>query len=89
MAAVAQMPAGATHTHLQSMKRTFNNVPVGANNAIKTEEFLDAAESLTTMFGTRPTPFLFCCVSSELTAPTRPPGLRRLLPRQEGHVGQR
>lgn len=51
MAAVAQMPAGATHTHLQAMKRTFNNVPVGADNAISTEEFLEAAESLTTMFG--------------------------------------
>jgi hypothetical protein len=63
MAAVAQMPAGATHTHLQSMKRTFNNVPVGADNAISTEEFLDAAESLTTMFGTRPAPF---SVSSDL-----------------------
>lgn len=51
MAAVAQMPAGATHTHLQAMKRTFNNVPVAADNAISTEEFLEAAESLTTMFG--------------------------------------
>ena len=50
MAAVAQMPAGATHTHLQAMKRTFNNVPVAADNAISTEEFLEAAESLTTMF---------------------------------------
>ena len=51
MAAVAQMPAGATHTHLQSMKRTFNNVHLGANDAVPTEEFLEAAESLTTMFG--------------------------------------
>ncbi|KAK1831868.1 EF-hand 1, calcium-binding site [Podospora conica] len=50
MAAVAQMPAGATHTHLQAMKRTFNNVPVAADNAISTEEFLEAAESLTTIF---------------------------------------
>ena len=52
MAAVAQIPAGGTYLH--TMKRTFNNVPVGADNAISTEEFLEAAESLTTMFGTAP-----------------------------------
>ena len=47
-AAVAQIPAGGTYLH--TMKRTFNKVDVGENNAIPTEEFLDAAESLTTMF---------------------------------------
>lgn len=87
MAAVAQMPAGATHTHLQAMKRTFNNVPVAADNAISTEEFLEAAESLTTMFG-MPL-FWHLSITPKLTVPTRPPRLCRLLSRQEGHVGQR
>lgn len=49
MAAV-QIPAGATY--IDTMKRNFTQVPVDAANAnaISTEEFLEAAESLTTMF---------------------------------------
>ncbi|KAK0620448.1 glycolipid transfer protein domain-containing protein [Immersiella caudata] len=49
MAAV-QIPAGGTY--LDTMKRDFTKVPVDAvkSNAISTSEFLEAAESLTTMF---------------------------------------
>lgn len=50
MAAVQIAPGG---TFLDNMKKTFPQVPVDAanGNAISTEEFLDAAEALTTMFG--------------------------------------
>ncbi|KAK1759204.1 het-c2S [Echria macrotheca] len=49
-AAVAQIPAGGTY--IDTMKKPFTQVPVDAANkdAISTEEFLEAAESLTTMF---------------------------------------
>ncbi|KAK4100941.1 glycolipid transfer protein [Parathielavia hyrcaniae] len=48
--ATAQIPDGGTY--LDTFKGTFINVPLDADNgnAISTAEFLDAAESLTTMF---------------------------------------
>ncbi|KAM7207181.1 glycolipid transfer protein [Naviculisporaceae sp. PSN 640] len=51
MAAVAiQVPAGGTY--LDTFKKSFTDVPVDAakDNAISTEEFLEAAESLVTIF---------------------------------------
>jgi hypothetical protein len=41
-------------TIVQTFKRSFADVPIDADkdNAIATTEFLDAAESLTTIFGT-------------------------------------
>lgn len=52
MAAVAiEVPAGGTY--LDTFKKSFTDVPVDAanDNAISTEEFLEAAESLVTIFG--------------------------------------
>lgn len=51
MAAV-QIPEGGTV--VDTFKASFTKVPIDAENgnAISTTEFLDAAESLTTMFGT-------------------------------------
>jgi hypothetical protein len=48
----ATIPPGGTL--LDTFKKSFTDVPIDAdkNNAISTSEFLDAAESLTTMFGT-------------------------------------
>ena len=53
MAAVAIPPGG---TLLDTFKQSFTDVPINADkeNAIGTSEFLDAAESLTTIFGTCP-----------------------------------
>ena len=50
MAAI-QIPAGGTY--LDTFKKSFVDVPVDAakDNAISTEEFLEAAESLVTIFG--------------------------------------
>lgn len=49
--AAAYPPGG---TYFDTVKRSFNQVPVdeGKDNAISTTEFLEAAESLTTLFGT-------------------------------------
>ncbi|KAK3324377.1 glycolipid transfer protein domain-containing protein [Cercophora scortea] len=47
MAAV-QIAAGGTF--LDTFKKSFTDVPIAAENAISTTEFLEAAESLTTMF---------------------------------------
>jgi hypothetical protein len=49
------------HTFFDSIKRSFADVPVDSanNNAIDTSAFLEAAESLTTLFGKQflnPTP---------------------------------
>jgi hypothetical protein len=44
-----QIPAGGTI--VQTFKKSFTDVPIGADNSIATTEFLDAAESLTTIFG--------------------------------------
>ncbi|KAK0736138.1 HET-C2 [Apiosordaria backusii] len=48
--AVVQVPAGGTF--LETFKKSFVDVPIDADkgNAISTSEFLEAAESLTTMF---------------------------------------
>lgn len=50
MAALAEIPAGATF--IDTFKKSFVDVPVDAanNNAVETTSFLEAAESLTTMF---------------------------------------
>jgi hypothetical protein len=49
--ATAKIPEGGTY--LDTFKGSFTKVPIDAEkgNAISTTEFLDAAESLTTMFG--------------------------------------
>lgn len=54
-AAAIQIPAGGTY--LDTFKQSFTNVPVDAanDNVISTEEFLEAAESLVTIFGELPT----------------------------------
>lgn len=52
-------------TLLDTFKKSFTDVPIDAdkNNAIHTTEFLDAAESLTTMFG-RTFPVNNCSIQS-------------------------
>ena len=42
-------PAGGTW--FNTLRKSFVDVPLGADNAIPTTEFLEAAESLTTLFG--------------------------------------
>ena len=51
MASATTFPPGGTI--LQVLKRSFADVPIDAANgdAISTSEFLEAAESLTTIFG--------------------------------------
>lgn len=51
MASTISIPPGGTI--LQVFKRSFTDVPVDAANgdAVSTSEFLEAAESLTMMFG--------------------------------------
>lgn len=51
MAAATAYPPGGTF--FDTVKRGFTDVPVDASkdNAISTTEFLEAAESLTTLFG--------------------------------------
>jgi hypothetical protein len=51
MATTAYPPGG---TFLDTLKKSFTDVPVDKekDNAIATTEFLEAAESLTTLFGT-------------------------------------
>lgn len=51
MAAIAVVPEDGTY--LDTFKGSFTRVPIDAekNNAIATTEFLEASESLTTMFG--------------------------------------
>jgi hypothetical protein len=39
-------------TWFDTLKRSFADVPVGEGNAISTTEFLEASESLATLFGT-------------------------------------
>ena len=58
MASAPTFPPGGTI--VQVLKRSFKDVPVDAanGNAISTSEFLEAAESLTTIFGTA-TPLLW------------------------------
>jgi hypothetical protein len=61
--AAPTIPPGKTF--LDTLRRSFTDVPVDAskNNAISTTEFLEAAESLTTMFG------MGCQASSLLLMP--------------------
>lgn len=51
MAAEIAIPPGGTF--LDTLKKSFVDVPIDAakDNAISTNEFLDAAAALTTMFG--------------------------------------
>ena len=62
MATAAYPPGG---TFFNTLKRSFTDVPVDAskNNAISTTEFLEASESLVTLFGAS-----FCFPGSLLTA---------------------
>jgi len=48
MATTKAYPPGGTF--LDTLKRSFTDVPIDSNNAISTSEFLEAAESLTTLF---------------------------------------
>jgi hypothetical protein len=52
MAALASIPPNGTY--FDTLKKSFVDVPLDkeADNAISTSEFLEAAESLTTLFGT-------------------------------------
>ncbi|KAI3396658.1 hypothetical protein diail_11835 [Diaporthe ilicicola] len=52
------IPPGGTFFDANTFKRSFVDVPVDAdkNNAIATKEFVEAAESLTPIFGTPPHP---------------------------------
>jgi hypothetical protein len=58
MATANAYPPGGTF--LDTLKKSFADVPVDKehNNAVATTEFLEAAESLTTLFGTSPFHFL-------------------------------
>lgn len=67
------IPPGGTL--LDTFKQSFTTVPIDAekDNAISTQEFLDAAESLTTMFGmfstwTYPLLFIYCVSLEMLTS---------------------
>lgn len=52
MTSAPVIPPGGTW--IDTMKKSFSDVPVDAanDNAISTTEFLEAADSLTTLFGT-------------------------------------
>lgn len=54
MASTKAYPPGGTF--LDTVKRSFTDVPVDKekDNAVSTSEFLEAAESLTTLFGEMP-----------------------------------
>jgi hypothetical protein len=56
MAAAQAYPPGGTF--LDTLKKSFTDVPVDKekDNAVATTEFLEAAESLTTLFGISPFP---------------------------------
>jgi hypothetical protein len=64
MAAPSIPPGG---TYFDTIKKSFVDVPVDKekDNAISTEEFLEAAESLTTLFG-KTSHFLVRCLFSFL-----------------------
>lgn len=46
---MAAIPADGTW--FDTLKRSFADVPIGADDGISTTEFLEAAESLVTLFG--------------------------------------
>ena len=58
MASTNAYPPGGTF--LDTLKKSFSDVPIDKekDNAISTTEFLEAAESLTTLFGNN-SPFIF------------------------------
>ena len=58
MAVPHNVPFPSGGTWFDTLHKTFDDVPVQANNdnAIPTTDFLEAAESLTTLFGSLPTP---------------------------------
>ena len=60
MAVPHNVPFPAGGTWFDTLHKTFDDVPVQANNdnAIPTSDFLEAAESLTTLFGELPPPEL-------------------------------
>ena len=62
MASTDSYPPGGTF--LDTLKKSFSDVPVDMekNNAIATTEFLEAAESLTTLFGNSYLSFIFAPV---------------------------
>lgn len=78
-----EIPVGATIVH--TFKQSFVDVPIDAENgnAIATTQFLDAAESLTTMFGKlQQHGPISSRDQSVLIWLCRPPGLCCLLSRQ-------
>lgn len=84
------IPVGATIVH--TFKQSFVDVPIDAENgnAIATTQFLDAAESLTTMFGKVAAITINGLKRAKcLIRLCRRPGLCCLLSRQERSVGQR
>lgn len=60
MAVPHSVPFPSGGTWFDTLHKTFDDVPVQANNdnAIPTSDFLEAAESLTTLFGKLPPPEL-------------------------------
>ena len=58
MAVPHSVPFPSGGTWFDTLHKTFDDVPVQANkdNAIPTSDFLEAAESLTTLFGQHPSP---------------------------------
>lgn len=80
MASATTFPPGGTI--IQVLKRSFTDVPVDAanGNAVSTSEFLEAAESLTTIFGAASSG---PSSSRKLVNAVRCPRFRRLRPRQE------
>lgn len=56
MAVPHSVPFPSGGTWFDTLHKTFDDVPVQANkdNAIPTSDFLEAAESLTTLFGQLP-----------------------------------
>ena len=64
MAIPHNVPFPSGGTWFDTLRKTFDDVPVQANNdnAIPTSDFLEAAESLTTLFGELPPPeLLYYC----------------------------
>lgn len=80
--AVVIPPGG---TLLDTFRKSFVDVPVDAekDNAISTTEFLEAAESLTTMFGTNSSFAIWSTFTVLIVVYNRCPRLCRVLPRQE------
>lgn len=80
MASATTVPPGGTI--VQVLKRSFVDVPVdsAAGDAISTSEFLEAAESLTTIFGTT---FPYISPGEQISNTLRCPRLRRFRPGQE------